>query len=207
MGSFSKCTLSSKVLTLNVLLVGLFLLSFWVFLFSSFSLFVSFLFSCSCFFSRFLGIFILFRVLSWPVSWLSSCSGQSHGRGSVCWLMLDINLHPLLGTDKVSGDFMLSCNCSWLMFLLKVLEHVYDCCFIERAPQFVCGLVFSFLYGWVSSFPCLLTDWLLLCCQSWNVCNLVIGSSFNSSQVDWNPKFLEILSTHEYIVSLICLWP
>jgi hypothetical protein len=116
------------------------------------------LFSCSSFFSRFLGIFILFRVLSWPVSWLSSCSCHSHGRGSVCWFMLDINLHPLLGTDKVSGNFMLGCNCSWLMFLLKVLEHVYDYCFIERAPQFVCGLVFSFLYGWVSSFPCLLTN-------------------------------------------------
>ncbi len=152
MGSFSKCTLSSKVLTLNVLLVGLFLLSF----------------------------------LSVSVFHLSPF---------------------FLGTDKVSGNFMLGCNCSWLMFLLKVLEHVYDCCFIERAPQFVCGLVFSFLYGWVSSFPCLLTDWLLLCCQTWNLCNLVIGSSFNSSQVDWNPKFLEILSTHEYIVSLICLWP
>ncbi len=155
MGSFSKCTLSSKVLTLNVFLVGLFLLSFL-----SVSIFhlSPFLFSCSSFFLRFLGIFILFRVLSWPVSWLSSCSCQSHGRGSVCWLMLDINLHPLLGTDKVSGNIMLGCNCSWLMFLLKVLEHVYDCCFIERAPQFVCGLVFSFLYGWVSSFPCLLTD-------------------------------------------------
>ncbi len=47
---------------------------------------------------------------------------------------------------------------------------------IQTGPQMFLVLFFCFLSGWVSSLSCLLIS----------CCNLVIGSSLNSFQVDFN---------------------
>lgn len=49
---------------------------------------------------------------------------RSRDRKSLCWLMLDIELHPLVGGDG-------GCYRWWsirYMVLLKIPEHTYECC-------------------------------------------------------------------------------
>jgi hypothetical protein len=82
------------------------------------------------------------------------------------------------------------------MFLLKVPEHVYDSLLFNLLLGFVFGLVFSFLLGLVFLFF-MLADWLLSPWQLWNTQNLIIGSSLNSFQVDFNCKYEVILRTYK----------
>ncbi len=51
------------------------------------------------------------------------CCCQSHNRNSVCWLMFDVDLHPLQGADKFTADGMLI----WSIHTC-FSEHAYDHC-------------------------------------------------------------------------------
>ncbi len=68
---------------------------------------------------------------------------------SAHWLMYDIESHPLLGADDVSGSFMgagyYHTWCHWRS-LNMYLSLFCSNCFS------VCSFVFSFLCGWVSPF-------------------------------------------------------
>ncbi len=67
---------------------------------------------------------------------------------------------------------------------------------IQTAPQFCFVILFaSFLWGWGASLISMLADWLWLCCQFWNIHNLITWSSLISFQVDLNHSYWEILST------------
>lgn len=80
--------------------------------------------------------------------------------------------------------------------LSKVSEHVYDChCFSK------CSSVFYFVSLLLQRvvFPLFILADMLLCCQIWNLFNLISGSSLNPIQVDLEPKSREGLSTYEDI--------
>lgn len=82
------------------------------------------------------------------------------------------------------------------VLLSKVSEHVYDChCFSK------CSSVFYFVSLLLQRvvFPLFILADMLLCCQIWNLFNLISGSSLNPIQVDLEPKSREGLSTYEDI--------
>jgi hypothetical protein len=74
------------------------------------------------------------------------------------WWLLDAA--TTVGTDEASGDDMVGGYLSFpYMFLLKIPGNAYDCrCHSNHSSVFILfsNFVFSFLWGCVSSFSCLL---------------------------------------------------
>jgi hypothetical protein len=111
---------------------------------------------------------------------LSSCC-WSCDRNSVCWLMFNIN-----SSLPISRSWWSHWGCygRWsmpYMLILNVPEHEYDFCCSNYSVIFLVLFCFYFDVG----FPLfLLADWLLLCCQIWNIDNLN-GSSKNSFQCNF----------------------
>jgi hypothetical protein len=89
--------------------------------------------------------------------------------------MFDINLHPLLGTDEVSGGIMvniiyIAVDFPWNMCVtVAVLQSTPKFCFMVLLSVFFRGHFFFFMPA----------DWLLLCSQIWNThYNRVISQTF-----------------------------
>ncbi len=109
---------------------------------------------------------------------------------------MHLTFQPLLGTDEVSGDVMIGSQIPWWRSLNM---HM-----IVGGPQSVLWFLFPLGQCFLLF---VLTDWLLLCCQIWNIHNLIIWSCLNSFQVDFNHKcwqYWEFLSTNEDISHLEC---
>jgi hypothetical protein len=73
----------------------------------------------------------------------------SYYRIWVCWLMMIF--HPLLGAEEVGGDDVVGDQfhncCYWQSMNMCMAVTV-----IQTPIQFCFGLVFSFVWGWVSFF-------------------------------------------------------
>ncbi len=130
---------------------------------------LGFLFSYGLLFSPFVWVpifftgFLLFSFSFMLVELVSIMSEFSHfstcDKKSVCWLMFDINLHPLPGIDEVSWDVMRGWSIPYIL-LLKVPGHAYfhQCCSHHFLVLFL--VIFSLCFR--VEFPSFNASWLLV---------------------------------------------
>jgi hypothetical protein len=129
-----------------------------------------------CIFFLFFGYLIF--TFSFRFCWASQhhgwvfCYCQSCDRNSEHWLMFDIDLHPLLGADEVSGDLIFGgqyhrCYC-WRSLNMCVTIAV-----VQIAPQFLVSLLSLFPLFFRVRFP--LFPVKLVCCWIWKFMTLCLG--------------------------------
>ncbi len=125
----------------------------------------------------------------------------SYYRNRVCWLMMIF--HPLLGAEEVGGDVVVGDQfhncCYWRSMNMCMAVTV-----IQTPIQFCFGLCFLFCLGLGFLFL-IVAEWLLLCCQIWNIHKLIVGSSLNSFQVVSMERFsilMEVFLLHTVLLAI-----
>jgi hypothetical protein len=134
---------------------------------------------------------------------VSPCYFLSSDRNSVCWLMLDIDLCPLLGAHEVSVDVMVAGHSNTCCCLVTELNS--DCCCCSN-----CSSVFSKISRVEYLF---FLFFLFFLSAEWFSITLIFWLSPSSVQVDLNCEYGEFfhidenLSTrdlHRNMYTLMC---
>jgi hypothetical protein len=137
-----------------------------------------FYFSCCCFFVFFFFFGYLIFTFSFRFCWASQhhgwvfCHCQSCDRNSEHWLMFDIDLHPLLGADEVSGDLMVGCQYH-RCYCWRSVNMCVTIAVVQIAPQFLVSLLSLFPLFFRVRIP--LFPVKLVCCWIWKFMTLCLG--------------------------------